>query len=133
MDDPLKIFLAIASGVGLGQLILFWVTRRSKKKDTRDEQELTLESSFLAERRELLMTLRTQLIEALGKVTQLEGEKATLLREQFKLQATCNEVIAKYDFLRTLNPQANLPEIRIEPTTPDCPPVPKPEGGHDKP
>ena len=30
------------------------------------------------------------------------------------LHKIANEVVAKYDFLRTLNPEANLPVIRID-------------------
>ena len=31
------------------------------------------------------------------------------------LHKIANEVVAKYDFLRSLNPEANLPSIQIEP------------------
>ena len=119
MDDPLKIFLSIASGVGLGQLVLFWVTRRSRKVDTRDEKELNLEASFLAERRELLTSLRAQLIGEQGRCSRLETEKVALLRELFSLQKFANEVVAKYDFLRTLNPEAHLPAIHLDQPMPD--------------
>ncbi len=133
MDDPLKIFAAIASGVGLGQLLLFWITRRSKKKDTRDDKELTLESSFLAERRELLTTLRAQLIDEQTKYGRLQSEYAQLQREHFRLQQDCNTVIVKYDFLRNLNPEAHLPEIKIDPPALDQLPPPQPEPGHENP
>ena len=116
MDDPLKIFLSIASGVGLGQLVLFWVTRRSRKVDTRDEKELNLEASFLAERRELLTSLRAQLIGEQSRCSRLETEKVALLRELFSLQKFANEVVAKYDFLRTLNPEAHLARHPPRPT-----------------
>ena len=132
MDDTLKIFLSVASGVGLGQLLLFWVTRRSRKVDTRDEKELNLEASFLAERRELLTSLRAQLIAEQGRCSRLETEKVALLRELFSLQKFANEVVAKYDFLRTLNPEAHLPAIQLDQPLPGSP-VPQPEEGHDCP
>ena len=114
MDDTLKIFAAIAGGIGLGQILLFWVTRRSRKVDARTEKELTLETSFLAERRELLTGLRAQLSAEQARSVRLETEKSTLLRELFSLQKFANEVVAKYDFLRTLNPAANLPTINLD-------------------
>ena len=126
MDDTLKIFAAISSGVGLGQMLLFWVTRRSRKVDTRDEKELSLESSFLAERRELLTSLRAQLVAEQARGSRLETEKVALLRELFSLQKFANEVVAKYDFLRTLNPAANLPTINL-----DASAAANQEGGHD--
>ena len=126
MDDTLKIFAAVSSGVGLGQMFLFWVTRRSRKVDTRDERELSLESSFLAERRELLAGLRAQLTAEQARGSRLETEKLALLRELFSLQKFANEVVAKYDFLRSLNPAANLPAIHLDPPTA----TPNPEGGH---
>ena len=115
MDESLKSLLSIASGVGLGQIILFWVTRRSRKVDTRDEKELNLETSLLAERRELLAGLRAQLLTEQGRCSRLEIEKAALFGEIFNLQKFANEVLAKYDSLRTLNPAALLPAIRVEP------------------
>ena len=126
MDDTLKIFAAVSSGVGLGQMLLFWVTRRSRKVDTRDEKELSLESSFLAERRELLTSLRAQLVAEQARGSRLETEKVALLRELFSLQKFANEVVAKYDFLRTLNPAANLPTINLD--SPAATAAPNPEG-----
>lgn len=131
MDDTLKIFAAVASGVGLGQMLLFWVTRRSQKVDTRDERELSLESSFLAERRELLTSLRAQLTAEQARGSRLETEKVALLRELFSLQKFANEVVAKYDFLRTLNPAANLPTICLDPPASAAAATPNPEAGHD--
>ena len=128
MDDTLKIFAAVSSGVGLGQMLLFWVTRRSRKVDTRDEKELSLESSFLAERRELLTSLRGQLVAEQARGSRLETEKVALLRELFSLQKFANEVVAKYDFLRTLNPAANLPTINLDSTAAA---TPNPEADHD--
>lgn len=118
MDDTLRVFASVASGVGLGQLLLFWVTRRSRKVDVRDEHALTLETSFLAERRELLASLRTQLGGEQARAAKLESEKAELMGQLIALHKIANEVVAKYDFLRTLNPEANLPVIRIEPPVP---------------
>ena len=115
MDEPLKSLLAVASGIGLGQMLLFWVTRRSRRADTRDEKELNLEASLLAERRELLASLRAQLDAEQSRGTRLEGEKATLLAEIFHLQKFANEVLAKYDFLRTLHPDAFLPTVQMDP------------------
>ena len=97
-------------------MLLFWVTRRSRKTDTRDEKTLTLETSFLAERRELLVSLRAQLNAEQSRSARLETENTTLLRELFSLQRFANEVVAKYDFLRTLNPAANLPTINLDST-----------------
>ncbi len=134
MDDTLKIFLSVASGVGLGQLLLFWVTRRSRKVDTRDEKEINLEASFLAERRELLTSLRAQLVGEQARGSRLETEKVALLRELFSLQKFANEVVAKYDFLRTLNPDANLPAVHLDQPLPGSPaPAAASEGGHDCP
>ncbi len=130
MDDTLKIFGSVASGVGLGQMLLFWVTRRSRKVDTRDEKELNLEASFVAERREMLTSLRAQLIAEQGRCSRLETEKVGLLRELFSLQKFANEVVAKYDFLRTLNPAANLRTIHLDTPAANIP-APNPEGGHD--
>ncbi len=132
MDDTLKIFAAVSSSVGLGQMLLFWVTRRSRKVDTRDEKELSLESSFLAERRELLTSLRAQLTAEQSRGSRLETEKVALLRELFSLQKFANEVVAKYDFLRTLNPAANLPTINLDPPAAAPANIPNPEGGHDR-
>ena len=114
MDETLRVFLSVGSGVGLGQLLLFWVTRRSKKIDGRDEQALTLESSFLAERRELLTSLRAQLSGEQARSTKLATEKEELMGQLITLHKIANEVVAKYDFLRTLNPEANLPAIRLD-------------------
>ena len=103
-------------------MILFWVTgRRSRKVDTRDEKELNLEASFLAERRELLTSLRAQLIGEQSRCSRLETEKVALLRELFSLQKFANEVVAKYDFLRTLNPEAHLPAIHLDQPMPGSP------------
>ncbi len=118
MDESLKSLLAVASGIGLGQMLLFWVTRRSHRADRRDEQELHLETSLLAERRELLASLRAQLDAEQSRGSRLESEKATLLGEIFSLQKFANEVLAKYDFLRTLNPDALLPAVHLEPARP---------------
>ena len=136
MDDTLKIFGSVVSGVGLGQLLLFWVTRRSRKVDTRDEKELNLEASFIAERREMLTSLRAQLIAEQGRCSRLETEKVALLRELFSLQKFANEVVAKYDFLRTLNPDTHLPAIHLDQPfsgSPNTIPTPNPEGGNDRP
>ncbi len=124
MDDTLKFLAAIAGGIGLGQILLFWVTRRSRKADTRSEKELSLESSFLAERRELLTSLRAQLSAEQSRSARLETEKVALLRELFSLQKFANEVVAKYDFLRTLNPAANLPTINLDAPAPSHDPRP---------
>ena len=118
MDDTLKIFAAVSSSVGLGQMLLFWVTRRSRKVDT------------LAERRELLTSLRAQLVAEQARGSRLETEKVALLRELFSLQKFANEVVAKYDFLRTLNPEAHLPAIHLDQPMPGSP---KTEGEHDQP
>lgn len=126
MDEPLKLLAAVAGGIGLGQMLLFWVTRRSRQVDSRDEKALSLETSFLAERRELLASLRTQLASEQARSCRLEAENTTLLHELFSLQKFANEVVAKYDFLRTLNPAANLPAIHLDPPTA----TPNPEGGH---
>ena len=140
MDDALKIILSVASGVGLGQLLLFWVTRRSRKVDTRDEKELNLEAGFLAERRELLTSLRAQLAAEQARGSRLETEKVALLRELFSLQKFANEVVAKYDFLRTLNPEAHLPAVHLDQPLPGSSPSPapasataNPEEDHDRP
>ena len=95
-------------------MLLFWVTRRSRKVDAVDERTLNLESSFLAERRELLTSLRAQLASEQGRAAKLEAEKEDLMGQLISLHKIANEVVAKYDFLRTLNPEANLPVIRIE-------------------
>ena len=118
MDDTLRVFASVTGGVGLGQLLLFWVTRRSRKLDTRDEQALTLETSFLAERRELLASLRGQLAGEQARAAKLETEKSELMQQLVTLHKIANEVVAKYDFLRTLNPEANLPSIRLDPPIP---------------
>lgn len=137
MDETLRVFLSVGSGVGLGQLLLFWVTRRSKKVDAVDERTLNLESSFLAERRELLTSLRAQLTGEQARAAKLEAEKEDLMGQLISLHKIANEVVAKYDFLRTLNPDANLPAIRIDqplsvvatilPTADE----PQPEAGRD--
>ena len=114
MDEALRVFLSVGGGVGLGQLLLFWVTRRSKKGDAIDERTLNLESSFLAERRELLTSLRAQLVGEQARAAKLESEKEDLMGQLITLHKIANEVVAKYDFLRTLNPEANLPAIRID-------------------
>lgn len=114
MDETLRVFLSVGSGVGLGQLMLFWVTRRSKKLDVRDEHALTLESSFLAERRELLASLKAQLAGEQARAAKLASEKEELMSQLINLHKIVNEVVAKYDFLRTLNPEANLPSIRLD-------------------
>ncbi len=96
--------------------------------DTRDEKELNLEASFLAERRELLTSLRAQLIAEQARGSRLETEKVALLRELFSLQKFANEVVAKYDFLRTLNPDANLPAIHLDQPCPAHRDPPQPGG-----
>ena len=138
MDETLKVFLSVGSGVGLGQLLLFWVTRRSKKVDSRDERALSLESSFLAERRELLTSLRAQLSSEQLRAAKLEAEKEDLMGQLISLHKIANEVVAKYDFLRSLNPEANLPSIQIEPPVPTASPGSptehaQSEEGHDQP
>ncbi len=130
MDDTLKIFASVAGGIGLGQMLLFWVTRRSRRADSRDEKALSLETSFLAERRELLVSLRAQLATEQARSCRLETENTALLRELFAVQKFANEVVAKYDFLRTLNPAANPPGIPLEPP-PASPATPNPEASHD--
>ena len=129
MDDTFRVFTSVASGVGLGQLLLFWVTRRSKKVDSRNEQALNLETSFLAERRELLTSLRTQLASEQARAAKLETEKVELMQQLIALHKIANEVVAKYDFLRTLNPDANLPSIRLDQPAPGTnhPPTPAPQ------
>ncbi len=123
MDDTLRVFAAVAGGVGLGQLLLFWVTRRSRKVDDRDERALNLENSFLAERRELLTSLRAQLVGEQGRAAKLETEKIELMQQLIALHKIANEVVAKYDFLRALNPDANLPSFRIDPPMPNLVPA----------
>ena len=137
MAETLRVFLSVGSGVGLGQLLLFWVTRRSKKVDAVDERTLNLESSFLAERRELLTSLRAQLTGEQARAAKLETEKEDLMAQFISLHKVANEVVAKYDFLRTLNPEANLPVIRIDPPLPVVATIPpaagetQPEGGRE--
>lgn len=127
VDETLRIFVAVGSGVGLGQLLLFWVARRSKKVDARDEHALNLESSFLAERREILISLRDQLTGEQARAARLETEKAELMAQLITLHKASNEVVAKYDFLRTLNPAANLPVIHLDAPAILAPDAPRPE------
>ena len=125
MDEPWRTFLTVASGVGLGQLILFWVRRRSRRADARDGKALDLEACLLAERRDLLAALRAQLAAEQDRSARLETEKLTLLKENFDLQKYAHEVLAKYDFLRLLGPSASVaPVIAAEPAaTPPATPA----------
>ncbi len=118
MPDTLRLLASVAGGIGLGQLLLFWITRHFRRADEQAARALDLETSFLAERRELLASLHSQLAGERTRAAQLEAEKADLCQQLVALHKTVNEVAAKYDFLRTVNPEADLPSIRRDPPLP---------------